>query len=110
MKRLEREIVKEDGTKIGIYIRKPTNGELTRAEKVRVKNWSKFKSDPDIMSKVQLNRYLQERGIWDKVKEDEKRKLEKYIGELQDKLSRPIKRRSSCLRLEVSQLNCEKKE
>ena len=44
MKRLEREVVKEDGTKVEIYVRKPTNGELTRAEKVRVKNWSKFKS------------------------------------------------------------------
>lgn len=89
MKRLEREVTKEDGTKVEIYIRKPTNGELTRAEKVRVKSWSKFKSDPDIMSKIQLNRYLEERGIWDKEKEKEKSSLEKVIADLQDKLIRP---------------------
>lgn len=93
MKRLDREVVKEDGTKVEIYVRKPTNGELTRAEKVRVKQWSKFKSDPDIMSKVQLKRYLEERKIWDKDKQKESLALEKYIAELQDKLSRPGKRK-----------------
>lgn len=93
MKRIEREIIKEDGSKVEIYVRKPTNGELTRAEKVRVKNWSKFKSDPDIMSKVQLNRYLEDRGIWDKGKEKEKADLEKVIGELQDRLTRPGKKK-----------------
>ena len=93
MKKLEREITKEDGTKVEIYVRKPTNGELTRAEKVRVKSWSKFKSDPDIMSKIQLNRYLEDRGIWDKVKEKEKADLEKTISELQENLTRPGKKR-----------------
>ncbi len=93
MKRLEREIMKEDGSKVEIYVRKPTNGELTRAEKVRVKSWSKFKSDPDIMSKVQLNRYLKDRGIWDSEKEKEKRELEKTVSSLQDKLSRPGKKK-----------------
>jgi len=93
MKRLEREIINEGGEKVEIYVRKPTNGELTRAEKVRVKSWSKFKSDPDIMSKVQLNRYLEERGIWDKQKEDDKKKLEKEIAELQDTLLRPGKKK-----------------
>ena len=93
MKRLDREIVKEDGTKVEIYVRKPTNGELSRAEKVRVKNWSKFRSDPDIMSKVQLNRYLEDRGIWDSVKEKEKTDLEKTIAELQERLTRPGKKK-----------------
>jgi len=93
MKKLEREIIKEDGTKVEIYVRKPTNGELTRAEKVRVKSWSKFKSDPDIMSKVQLNRYLEERQIWDKQREKERISLEKTIAELQDRLVRPGKRK-----------------
>ena len=93
MKRLDREVTKEDGTKVEIYVRKPTNGELTRAEKVRVKQWSKFKSDPDIMSKVQLKRYLEERKIWDKGKQKESSALEKSIAELQDKLSRPGKRK-----------------
>ena len=93
MKKLEREIIKEYGTKAEIYVRKPTNGELTKAEKVRVKNWSKFKSDPDIMSKIQLNRYLEERGIWDKQKEKERTTLEKSIAELQEKLSRPGKKK-----------------
>lgn len=93
MKKLEREVTKEDGTKVEIYVRKPTNGELTRAEKVRVKQWSKFKSDPDIMSKVQLKRYLEDRKIWDKTKQNESSALEKSISELQDKLSRPGKRK-----------------
>lgn len=93
MKRLDREIIKEDGSKVEIYIRKPTNGELTKAEKVRVKQWSKFKSDPDIMSKIQLNRYLEDRGIWDKQKEKERLTLEKSIAELQDKLTRPGKKK-----------------
>ena len=94
MKRLDREVTKEDGTKVEIYVRKPTNGELTRAEKVRVKQWSKFKSDPDIMSKVQLKRYLEERVIWDKGKTKKKVLLwRKSIAELQDKLSRPGKRK-----------------
>jgi len=93
MKKLEREVINEDGTKVDIYVRKPTNGELTRAEKVRVKQWSKFKSDPDIMSKIQLNRYLEERGIWDKQKEKEKSELEKSIADLQDTLNRPGKKR-----------------
>ncbi len=93
MKRLEREVSKEDGTKLEIYVRKPTNGELTRAEKVRVKQWSKFKSDPDIMSKVQLKRYLEDREIWDVNKQKESAALEKSIAKLQDKLSRPGKRK-----------------
>jgi hypothetical protein len=93
MKKLDREIIKEDGSKVEIYIRKPTNGELTKAEKVRVKQWSKFKSDPDIMSKIQLNRYLEERGIWDKSKENDKKKLEKEISELQERLSKPGKKK-----------------
>ncbi len=93
MKRLEREVSKEDGTKLEIYVRKPTNGELTRAEKVRVKQWSKFKSDPDIMSKVQLKRYLEDREIWDINKQKESATLEKSIAKLQDKLSRPGKRK-----------------
>ena len=45
------------------------------------------------MSKVQLNRYLEDRGIWDKVKEKEKSDLEKTIADLQDKLTRPGKKR-----------------
>ena len=93
MKRLDREVIKEDGTKVEIYVRKPTNGELTRAEKVRAKSWSKFKSDPDIMSKVQLKRYLEERKIWDKDKQKESLALEKSINALQDKLIRPGKRK-----------------
>ncbi len=93
MKRLDREVIKEDGTKVEIYVRKPTNGELTRAEKVRVKSWSKFKSDPDIMAKVQLKRYLEEREIWDKSKQKESLTLEKSITELQEKLTRPGKRK-----------------
>ena len=93
MKKLDREITKEDGTKVEFYVRKPTNGDLTKAEKVRVKSWSKFKSDPDIMSKIQLNRYLEERGIWDSAKEKQKKSLEKKLGELQDSLSRPGKKK-----------------
>lgn len=93
MKKLDREIINEEGNKVEFYVRKPTNGELTKAEKVRVKSWSKFKSDPDIMSKIQLNRYLQDRGIWDKQKEKEKADLEKVIQELQDRLIKPGKRK-----------------
>lgn len=110
MKKLEREVINEDGTKVDIYVRKPTNGELTRAEKVRVKQWSKFKSDPDIMSKIQLNRYLEERGIWDKQKEKEKSELEKSIADLQDTLNRPGKKGLSYLKLEIQLLNYVKKE
>ena len=109
MKRLDREITKEDGTKVEIYIRKPTNGELTRAEKVRVKSWSKFKSDPDIMSKVQLNRYLEERGIWDQSKEKDKAKLEKEIAQLQDTLSRPGKKKVKLSEARTTAIELRKK-
>lgn len=109
MKRLDREVINEGGEKVEIYIRKPTNGELTRAEKVRVKSWSKFKSDPDIMSKVQLNRYLEDRGIWDKKKEAEKKQLEKEIGELQDRLTRPGKKKVKLSEARTTAIELRKK-
>jgi hypothetical protein len=109
MKRLDREVINEGGEKVEIYIRKPTNGELTRAEKVRVKSWSKFKSDPDIMSKVQLNRYLEDRGIWDKKKEAEKKQLEKEISELQDRLTRPGKKKVKLSEARTTAIELRKK-
>ena len=109
MKRLDREVLKEDGSKVYFYVRKPTNGDLTRAEKIRVKSWSKFRSDSDIMSKVQLNRYLKEKGIWDQGKEKQKKALEKELAELQEKLSRPGKKKVKLSEARKTAINLRKK-
>lgn len=93
MKRLDRKVEKEDGTEVEIFVRKPTNGDLGKAEKVRIKSWSSCKKDPDIMSKIQLNKFLEDRGIWNKEKESQKKSLEKEIIDLEKRLVKPGKKR-----------------
>ena len=63
--------VRVNGEGVKIYVRNPTNGELGAADRIRAKSWTKAMRDPDVVSKKQLDKILEEKGVWDKDKQRE---------------------------------------
>ena len=85
--------VRVNGEDVKIYVRNPTNGELGAADRIRAKSWTKAMRDPDVVSKKQLDKILEEKGVWDKDKQREQTDLFNEIISLEKQLTSPSKKK-----------------
>jgi hypothetical protein len=82
-----------DGQEVNIYVRNPTNGELTSADRIRAKSWTRAMKDPDVVSKKQLEKILKEKGAWGKDKQKQQENLFDEIISLERRLTKPGKKK-----------------
>lgn len=92
MKKVNKSVI-VDGEEVKIYVRNPTNGELSAADRVRAKSWTRAMKDPDVVSKKQLDKILNEKGVWDKDKQRQQNELFNEIISLEKALTKPGKKK-----------------
>ena len=83
----EQDVEMKNGEKISIYVRKPSNEDISNADMHRARIWNKCIRD-EIITKKELSVLMQERGIWDKSKINKENDLGKEISELEKSLYR----------------------
>tara|TARA_B100000676_G_C18065451_1_gene840674 strand:- start:1650 stop:2522 length:873 start_codon:yes stop_codon:yes gene_type:complete len=77
----------ESGESFEIYIKKPTNSMLNKAERHKAKVWNEaFKEG--VMTKKEVQQIMEDRGIWNEEKAEEERVLTAEILALEKKLYR----------------------
>ena len=74
-----------DGTKIQIIVRKPSNAVLSAAQRKGALVWTQCIQE-GVMTKKELEKVLEDRGIWTKAKAEEQAKILKEISDLEKKL------------------------
>jgi hypothetical protein len=86
-KRKEVEVKFEDKGKasIKIYVEKPNNDVVKRADRCRAKAWNECIMD-GIVTKKELSTLMKQRGIWSEKKEDEQETISTEINRLEQKL------------------------
>jgi len=86
-KEVDVKVVKEDGSEkiVKIYVTRPNNNTIKNADRYRAKTWNQCITD-GILTKKELSKILQERGIWDKNKEQEETKIIEELQSLEKKL------------------------
>jgi hypothetical protein len=70
---------------IKIYVEKPNNDVVKRADRCRAKAWNECIMD-GIVTKKELSTLMKQRGIWSEKKEDEQEQISTQINELEQKL------------------------
>lgn len=83
----EKEVLLENGDKVTIYVRKPTNDDISKADMHRAKVWNKCITD-GVITKKELSVLMEERGIWSKEKTKQEDKLSDQIQQLERDLYR----------------------
>ena len=83
----EKEVTLENGDKVTIYVKKPTNDVISAADMHRAKIWNKCITD-GVITKKELSVLMEERGIWSKEKTKQEDKLSEEIQELERELYR----------------------
>jgi hypothetical protein len=101
--------VRIDGEDVKIYVRNPTNGELSAADRVRAKSWTRAMKDPDVVSKKQLDKMLEEKGVWDKDKQRQQTDLFNEIISLEKQLTRPDKKKMKLSQARTIAIDMRKK-
>ena len=86
-KQVEKTIKKEDGSEIKIIVKKPNNNTIKASDREKAKVWNECLLD-NILTKKELDMFMEQRNIWNKDKQDEEQKISKSIGELERKLYR----------------------
>ena len=79
--------VEINGEKISIYVRKPSNEDISNADMHRAKIWHKCLRD-EIITKKELNVLMEKRGIWDKSKRDKESEIGSEISDMEKALYR----------------------
>jgi hypothetical protein len=74
-----------DGTKIQVIVRKPSNAVMSAAQRKGALVWTQCIQE-GIMTKKELEKVLEDRGIWTKAKAQEQTSILKAISELEKKL------------------------
>ena len=74
-----------DGTKIQIIVRKPSNAVMSAAQRKGALVWTQCIQE-GVMTKKELEKVLEDRGIWTKAKAQEQANILKEISELEKKL------------------------
>ena len=88
MKKYEKTVtVEETGEEVDIYVLKPNNDIITKADMYRAKMWNKCIRD-GIIIKKELAILMEERGIWNQEKSTSEEAIGKEIQELERKLFR----------------------
>ena len=75
----------EDGKKIKIVVKKPQGPVLNEAQRIGAKVWTECLKD-GIMTKQELARLMQEKGIWGEKQDKEQQKINNEIIELEKDL------------------------
>lgn len=65
------DVEKEDGSKVKIVIKKPTANVINQAQKIGAKVWTESIRE-GLFTKISLDKFMKETGIWDAKKEEEK--------------------------------------
>jgi len=65
------DVEKEDGSKVKIVIKKPTANVINQAQKVGAKVWTESIRE-GLFTKISLDKFMKDNGIWDSKKEQEK--------------------------------------
>ena len=61
-------------TPVKIYVQKPDNQTIQRADRVRAKAWNECVTD-DIITKKELTELMRKRGIWDEEKDTQQKDI-----------------------------------
>ena len=82
----EVDVEKEDGSKVKIVVKKPNALLINKAQKIGARVWTESLKD-GLFTKISLNDFMKENGIWDEHKEEEQntitdniRLLERHIA------------------------------
>lgn len=111
----EKEVELEDGTKVTIYVVKPSNQVISQADIHRAKRWNECIRD-NVITKKELKTLMEDRGIWDKSKSDKEDEIGSKISDLEKKLYRgeggkkPKVSEGKNLALEMRRLRSELRE
>lgn len=81
------QITQEDGstTSINIYVVRPSNNTIQNADRYRAKTWNQCIID-NILTKKELSKILEQRGIWNERKSEEEAMILSEINKLEKKL------------------------
>jgi hypothetical protein len=84
-KEVEVKFEDKDKASIKIYVEKPNNDVVKRADRCKAKAWNECIMD-GIITKKELSTLMKKRGIWSEKKEDEQEAITKQINKLEQKL------------------------
>jgi len=76
----------EDGEVIKIVVRRPNSSQLTKAQKIGAKSWTESVRD-GLFTKLTLNKFMKENGIWNEEKEDQQNKITEQIQSLEREIA-----------------------
>lgn len=79
--------VKENGEekKVKIVVKKPNNALISQAQRIRAKAWTDCVRD-GIMTKKELQKFMEAQGIWDEEKDYRQKKIVEEINNLEKEL------------------------
>jgi len=83
----EQTVTLKSGEEVNIYIKKPNNAILNKAERHKAKAWNDAFKD-GVLTKKEVHQMMVDRGIWDDTKADKERKLTAKILDLEKQLYR----------------------
>ncbi len=86
-KQIEKTIEREDKSEIKIIIKRPNNNLLKASDRERARVWNECLLD-NILTKKELDLFMEKRGIWDKEKQKKEKGITKEITDLELKLYR----------------------
>jgi hypothetical protein len=84
-KEVEVKFADKEKATIKIYVEKPNNDVVKRADRCKAKAWNECIMD-GIVTKKELSTLMKQRGIWSEVKEDEQEAITKEINRLEQQL------------------------
>ena len=83
----EQEVTLEDGNKVTIYVVKPSNDTISNADMRRAKVWNDCIQN-GILTKKELSTVMEERGIWDKSKQNKEDDINVQMAQFEKDLFR----------------------
>lgn len=93
-------VEKEDGTKVDIVVKRPTAKDLSTAQKLGSKVWTDSVRD-GLFTKEGLEKFMTERGIWDKSKQSQQEEIVSQIDRLEKDIA--LGRSTSGKKMRVSE-------
>lgn len=93
-------VEKEDGTKVDIVVKRPTAKDLSTAQKLGSKVWTDSVRD-GLFTKEGLEKFMTERGIWDKSKQSQQEEIVSQIDRLEKDIA--LGRSTSGKKMKVSE-------
>ncbi len=86
-KEIEKTVEREDKSEIKLIVKRPNNNLLKASDRERARVWNECLLD-NILTKKELDVFMEKRGIWDKEKQEKEKKITKAITDLELKLYR----------------------